>query len=79
MADYRKVDQYLQDNLDKSIDELSTLVAQPSVGAQNLGVKECAALVATMLRNRGFDVEIMDTPGRLWFLESTRASQTKRC
>jgi acetylornithine deacetylase/succinyl-diaminopimelate desuccinylase-like protein len=63
MAEYRKVDAYLQDNLDKSIDELSRLVAQPSVGAQNLGMKECAALVATMLRNRGFDVEIMDTPG----------------
>lgn len=63
MADYERVDAYLQDNLDKSIDELSTLVSQPSVGAQNLGMKECAALVATMLRNRGFDVEIMDTPG----------------
>lgn len=63
MADYKKIDAYLEKNLDKSIAELSRLVAQPSVGAQNLGMKECAALVAEMLKARGFKVEIMDTPG----------------
>ncbi|MBI2758163.1 MAG: M20/M25/M40 family metallo-hydrolase [Chloroflexi bacterium] len=63
MADYQKIDAYLQNNLDKSIAELSKLVAQPSVGAQNLGLKECAALVGEMLRARGFKVEIMDTAG----------------
>src|SRR5581483_7506901 len=63
MADYKKIDAYLEKNLDKSIAELSKLVAQPSVGAQNLGMKECAALVAEMLKARGFKVEIMDTPG----------------
>ncbi len=63
MADYSKIDSYLEKNLDRSLDDLGTLVAQPSVGAQNLGMKECAALVASMLRKRGFTVEIMDTPG----------------
>ncbi|HEX2698516.1 MAG TPA: M20/M25/M40 family metallo-hydrolase [Anaerolineales bacterium] len=63
MSDYKKVDSYLEKNLDKSIAELSKLVAQPSVGAQNLGMKECAALVGEMLKARGFKVEIMDTPG----------------
>src|SRR5689334_11940713 len=63
MPDYKKVDTYLEKNLDASLAELSKLVAQPSVGAQNLGLKECAALVGEMLRNRGFKVEIMDTPG----------------
>jgi acetylornithine deacetylase/succinyl-diaminopimelate desuccinylase-like protein len=63
MTDYKKVDTYLEKNLDKSIAELSKLVAQPSVGAQNLGLKECAALVGEMLKRRGFKVEIMDTPG----------------
>lgn len=63
MTDYKKVDAYLEANLDKSIAELSRLVAQPSVGAQNLGMKECAALVAEMLKARGFKVEIMQTPG----------------
>ncbi|HEX2989971.1 MAG TPA: M20/M25/M40 family metallo-hydrolase, partial [Anaerolineales bacterium] len=63
MSDYTKIDAYLEANLDKSIAELSRLVAQPSVGAQNLGMRECAALVAEMLNGRGFDVRIMTTQG----------------
>ena len=63
MTDFRKVDAYLDNNLDQSIAELSKLVAQPSVGAQNLGMKECASLVGEMLKKRGFQVEIMDTAG----------------
>jgi len=63
MTDHKKIDAYLQKNLDGSIAELSRLVAQPSVGAQNLGMKECAALVGEMLKARGFKVEVMDTGG----------------
>src|SRR5215217_5221479 len=63
MSDYNRIDSYLEKNLDVSISELSKLVAQPSVGAQNLGMKECAALVAEMLKTRGFDVRVMDTKG----------------
>ncbi len=63
MTDYRKIDAYLEENLDQSISELSKLVAQPSVGAQNLGLRECADLVAGMLKMRGFKVEIMKTEG----------------
>jgi acetylornithine deacetylase/succinyl-diaminopimelate desuccinylase-like protein len=63
MSEYSKLDSYLEANLDNSLAELSRLVAQPSVGAQNLGLKECANLVADMLRARGFDVRVMDTKG----------------
>jgi acetylornithine deacetylase/succinyl-diaminopimelate desuccinylase-like protein len=63
MYDYTNLDAYLDSHLDESIAELSKLVAQPSVGAQNLGVKECAELVAGMLRKRGFATEIMPTEG----------------
>ncbi len=63
MADYSRIDAYLEQNLDRSLDELGRLVAQPSVGAQNLGLRECAELVAGMLRKRGFTAEIIDTPG----------------
>ncbi len=63
MSDYNRIDSYLEKNLDASISELSRLVSQPSVGAQNLGMKECAALVAEMLKSRGFDVRVMDTKG----------------
>lgn len=63
MRDYAVLDQYLESHLDESITELSRLVAQPSVGAQNLGLKECAALVAEMLRRRSFKVTVMETKG----------------
>jgi len=52
MNDYSKIDQYLERNLNASIDELSGLCAQPSVGAQNWGLRECADLVADMLPQR---------------------------
>jgi len=63
MTNLSKVDKFLEDNLSRSIDELSALVAQPSVGAQNWGMQECAALTAEMLAKRGFKVEIMPTDG----------------
>jgi acetylornithine deacetylase/succinyl-diaminopimelate desuccinylase-like protein len=63
MTAYQKVDAYLEAHLDESLAELSRLVAQPSVGAQNWGLQECAALVGEMLRKRGFHVEILPTDG----------------
>ncbi|MEO8358344.1 MAG: M20/M25/M40 family metallo-hydrolase [Chloroflexota bacterium] len=63
MTDYSRIDSYLETNLDRSIAELSRLVAQPSVGAQNLGMRECALLVAELLQARDFDVRVMDTKG----------------
>jgi len=63
MTEYDRIDSYLDSNLDQSIAELSRLVAQPSVGAQNLGMRECAALVSGMLKARGFEVQVMDTQG----------------
>lgn len=63
MYDYTKINQYLKENLDASIAELSRLCAQPSVGAQNWGLIECADLVAEMLQQRNFSVEVLPTGG----------------
>lgn len=63
MTDFHLIDAYLESHLDQSIAELSQLVAQPSVGAQNWGLAECAELVAKMLRARGFKVEVLPTGG----------------
>jgi acetylornithine deacetylase/succinyl-diaminopimelate desuccinylase-like protein len=63
MTNYTQIDSYLTDHLDESIAELSKLVAQPSVGAQNLGMETCAALVADLLKKRGFATEILPTGG----------------
>ncbi len=63
MKDFNKIDAYLETHLDKSIEELSRLCAQPSVAAQNWGLDECAELVGEMLRQRGFKVQIIPTEG----------------
>jgi acetylornithine deacetylase/succinyl-diaminopimelate desuccinylase-like protein len=63
MKKFMEIDSYLDKNLDESIAELSTLVAQPSISAQNLGINECADLVGAMLKTRGFQVNIMPTGG----------------
>lgn len=63
MADLAAIDAYLEKHLDDSIAELSHLVSQPSVSAQNWGLKECAAIVAEMLQKRGFTTEIVATGG----------------
>ncbi|MDP2776433.1 MAG: peptidase M20, partial [Anaerolineales bacterium] len=63
MSDYKKIDSYIDKNLDKSLEELKVYVAQPSISAQNLGLKECAALVKDMLEKRGFKAEVMATEG----------------
>jgi hypothetical protein len=67
MYDYTKINQYLEKNLDASIAELSRLCAQPSVGAQNWGLIECAELVAEMLQQRNFSL-VLPTGGDLYML-----------
>ncbi len=39
MSDFSEYDAYLEEHLSESIDELSMLSAQPSVSAQNWGLK----------------------------------------
>lgn len=63
MADFEAVDRQIEQRLDHSLAELSRLVAQPSIAAQNVGMEACAATVAGMLRARGFDARILPTSG----------------
>lgn len=61
--DLAAVDRHLEAHLDESLAELGRLVAQPSVAAQNLGMRECAELVKRLLERRGFAAEILPTGG----------------
>jgi len=63
MTDFAAVDAWLERHLDDSLDELSRLVAHPSVAAQGTGLDACATLVAELLQQRGFDAEIVPTGG----------------
>lgn len=60
---FTAIETYLDAHLDESIAELSQLCAQPSVAAQNWGLKECAQMVAEMLEKRGFAAQVMSTHG----------------
>jgi acetylornithine deacetylase/succinyl-diaminopimelate desuccinylase-like protein len=61
--DIKSIDNYLDQNLEASIAELSELIAMPSISAQGTGLEECAQKVGDMLQQRGFQVEIMATEG----------------
>lgn len=63
MKNIQSIDRYIDSHLDSSIAELSALCAQPSVAAQNWGLRECAQLVANMLEQRGFAVQTLETGG----------------
>ncbi len=63
MSRFSQIDSYLQNHLDESIQELSRYCAQPSVSAQNWGLRETAEMTAEMLKKRGFEVKIFPTDG----------------
>lgn len=63
MTDFAAIDGIIQRRLEATLEELSRLCAQPSVSATGEGIRECADLVAQMLRARGFDVSLVETAG----------------
>jgi acetylornithine deacetylase/succinyl-diaminopimelate desuccinylase-like protein len=63
MTNFDKIDAFIDGNLDQSLDELKRYVSQPSISAQNLGLKECAQIVKEMLEKRGFTAQVMATDG----------------
>jgi acetylornithine deacetylase/succinyl-diaminopimelate desuccinylase-like protein len=58
-----QIDRHIEQNVPQFLDLLARLCAQPSVSAQNLGIEECAALVADILQAQGFAADIMPSAG----------------
>lgn len=58
-----RMDAYIDGNLNRWMEELARLCAQPSVSARHEGIEACAALVAESLRTRGFRVEVTPEEG----------------
>lgn len=54
--------QHIEDNVDRSLETLFTLVRQPSVSAQRLGFDRAPHLVADILTEHGFDSQILEAP-----------------
>lgn len=49
-------------NRDDDLTDLLRLVAQPSISAQNTGVRECAALEEELLKQAGLQTRLLETP-----------------
>ena len=60
--DTSAVHRYLDQHERDSLDTLFTLLRQPSISAQDTGVKECAELLAGLMRARGIETEVVPTP-----------------
>lgn len=57
------IDKFIEENLQKYIDELRQLCKFQSVSAKNLQIPETAAFVSELLKNRGFEVKIFTSAG----------------
>ena len=55
---------YVDEHAEEMLEQLKTLVRQPSISAQDVGVKECAELLAGMMRADGIETEVLPTPGQ---------------
>jgi acetylornithine deacetylase/succinyl-diaminopimelate desuccinylase-like protein len=55
---------YVDAHAEEMLEQLETLVRQPSISAQDVGVKECAELLAGMMRADGIETQILPTAGQ---------------
>ncbi len=53
---------FIDTHLERYLDEVCELCAQPSVSAQNWGMTECGQLVEDLIRRHGGEAETYDTP-----------------
>lgn len=62
--DWEKVHQDIRSRRDADLATWVDLVSQPSVSAQDLGVRECAEVLARMMEKMGIRARIMETGGQ---------------
>lgn len=58
-----KIDRYIEEHLQGSVEEMTLLCTQPSISAQNSGIVETAELVVNILSKHGLGAEILATDG----------------
>jgi acetylornithine deacetylase/succinyl-diaminopimelate desuccinylase-like protein len=58
----KKVFDYIEANVQVALNELVRLCRQPSISAQDVGMADCAQLVAAMLQEHGIAAEILSGP-----------------
>jgi acetylornithine deacetylase/succinyl-diaminopimelate desuccinylase-like protein len=58
-----KINEYVDNSRDLFLEKFFDLLRQPSISAQNVGVRECMSLLTEMIGDIGMHVEIMETKG----------------
>ncbi len=61
--DLSRVIEYVENNRDAFLEQLFTLLRQPSISAQNIGVEECKDLLVDMIKDTGMKAEVISTKG----------------
>ncbi len=59
----RDIYDYIDAHTDEYVRDLQTLVRQPSISAQNIGLRECAELVLKLMRDDGLDAHLHELEG----------------
>ncbi|UCH27887.1 MAG: M20/M25/M40 family metallo-hydrolase, partial [Trueperaceae bacterium] len=74
---------YIDHNADEYIRDLQTLVRQPSISAQNVGLRECAELVLRMMHADGLDAHLHELDGGppviTGHMKTARSERTMLC
>ena len=63
MAELDTVYRAVDENEARFVADLQRVVRQPSISSQNIGVRECAALLVAMMGDLGMDARVMETAG----------------
>jgi len=59
-----KIHNHINAHSDEYLETWKQLVSQPSISAQNKGVRDCALLLKGMMEKAGIDVRLIETPGQ---------------
>jgi acetylornithine deacetylase/succinyl-diaminopimelate desuccinylase-like protein len=59
--DLRNTFSFVDVNSDRYVEDLQELIRQPSISAQNKGVKECAEILQSKMKEAGIEAKIMST------------------
>jgi acetylornithine deacetylase/succinyl-diaminopimelate desuccinylase-like protein len=54
---------YIDAHADEYVEDLQTLVRQPSISAQGIGLRECAVMVRDMMHGDGLDADLYELNG----------------
>jgi acetylornithine deacetylase/succinyl-diaminopimelate desuccinylase-like protein len=60
----KAISAYVDEHANSMLEQWITLCRQPSISAQNVGVKECAEMLTQMMRDDGIETQILPTAGQ---------------